>query len=142
MLGSRADRSLSMLWSRSPSCLHRPPVPPHVSAGAERATPPSLDLAGPSLKRAREILTSTPQLAWCNIPPRTQNTLTRASAPALVLSPFSSSTGAYLLVMGCPVKVLCPVLCPPPNLTKCDGLSRHRWKPLSGKASVPTRRNR
>ena len=31
---------------------------------------------------------------------------------------------------------MCPILCPPPNPTECDGVYDHRWKPLLGKASV------
>jgi hypothetical protein len=39
------------------------------------------------------------------------------------------------------VSELCPVLCPPPNPTKCDGVSRHRWKALRDKVSVALRHN-
>jgi hypothetical protein len=45
--GSKLSFSVTTL-----SCLHRPPVPPHVSAGVEWTTPPSVKLAGTSLKGA------------------------------------------------------------------------------------------
>ncbi len=37
---------------------------------------------------------------------------------------------------------MCPILCPPPNPTECDGVSLRRWKALLGKASVAIRHNR
>jgi hypothetical protein len=36
---------------------------------------------------------------------------------------------------------LCPILCPPPNPTKCDGVSLHRRKALLDKAFVAFHRN-
>jgi hypothetical protein len=36
---------------------------------------------------------------------------------------------------------LCPILCPPPNLTECYGVSSYRLEPLLGKASVTFRHN-